>query len=70
MNISNVFLLQMHDELNEIWSKLDTLQGMAYLMNPCIEESDKISTDLFSLKELVIKIRDKYDSEIEMEDEA
>ncbi len=60
------YLMNIRDELVEMWSKLDTLQGYAYYhYKDDLNKADKLSTQLFEIKELITKITDNLAEEIE-----
>lgn len=60
------YLMNIRDELVEMWSRLDTLQGHAYYhYKGDLNKADQLSTQLFEIKELITKITDDLAEEIE-----
>lgn len=58
--------MNIRDELMEMWSRLDGLQGRAYFhYKSDLNKADKLSTELFEIKELIIKITNDLAEEIE-----
>lgn len=52
------YLFELWDDLNNMWDKLDALQGRAYLCMEDPNKADEISEELFEIKQTIIKVRD------------
>lgn len=52
------YSLKVWDKLNDMWSDLDALQGLAYIEVCDLARADEISNKLFKIKQTIIEIRD------------